>query len=368
MKITIGPTDCAGCGYYRLFLPFRALAAAYPGEYEILVAETSVDRRWLQADLAIFQRVSAENVLASMKAVKEHRKPDGSRITVVLEIDDNLYSIPASNPTASHFGTGRRATRIFEEAARLADFMVVPTENLAKVYARLNERIMVAPNALADADFEAYSQRELRPRRNKEFRIGYAGSASHAGDLATITKPLERFLDAHADAKFVLFGSTGLQRHLGGKILARTEMVAPVDPKPREREFPGRVGPVVMPRYYETLAGLDLDVALAPLESQVFNAGKSPLKLIEYGMMGYPVIASRFGPYRDYQELDAQLVVKASDEREWTAALKWLYVDAGARERLVRDNRTFIEKNYLISKRLDEWKAAVDLARERVTT
>ena len=46
------------------------------------------------------------------------------------------------------------------------------------------------------------------------------------------------------------------------------------------------------------LANLDLDLALAPLESHIFNDCKSNLKLLEYGACGYPVVCSDVAAYR----------------------------------------------------------------------
>jgi glycosyltransferase involved in cell wall biosynthesis len=46
------------------------------------------------------------------------------------------------------------------------------------------------------------------------------------------------------------------------------------------------------------LAELDLDLALAPLEINRFNECKSNLRLLEYGVLGIPVIATDIEPYR----------------------------------------------------------------------
>ena len=50
--------------------------------------------------------------------------------------------------------------------------------------------------------------------------------------------------------------------------------------------------------YPRRLAGLDLDLALAPLEDNRFNVCKSNLRLLEYGACGFPVVCSDIDPYR----------------------------------------------------------------------
>ncbi len=59
--------------------------------------------------------------------------------------------------------------------------------------------------------------------------------------------------------------------------------------------------------YPAKLASLDLDLALAPLEQHPFNECKSHLKLLEYGVLGYPVIATDIRPYQgDYPVIRVQ--------------------------------------------------------------
>ncbi len=49
---------------------------------------------------------------------------------------------------------------------------------------------------------------------------------------------------------------------------------------------------VEISQYPAALARLDLDLALAPLENNLFNECKSNLRLLEYGACGFPVICS----------------------------------------------------------------------------
>ena len=49
---------------------------------------------------------------------------------------------------------------------------------------------------------------------------------------------------------------------------------------------------VPIERYPRALAALDLDLALAPVEQNLFNECKSNLRLLEYGACGFPVVCS----------------------------------------------------------------------------
>ncbi|MBK8533723.1 MAG: hypothetical protein IPL59_00575 [Candidatus Competibacteraceae bacterium] len=46
------------------------------------------------------------------------------------------------------------------------------------------------------------------------------------------------------------------------------------------------------------LAALDLDPAVAPLEHHRFNRAKSNLRLLEYGVLGWPVVCTDILPYQ----------------------------------------------------------------------
>ena len=71
--------------------------------------------------------------------------------------------------------------------------------------------------------------------------------------------------------------------------------------------------------YPEKLASLGLDLALAPLEDNLFNRCKSNLKFLEYGACGYPVIASDIECYRG-SGLPVTLV--KNRYRDWLEAIR----------------------------------------------
>ena len=51
-------------------------------------------------------------------------------------------------------------------------------------------------------------------------------------------------------------------------------------------------------RYPARLARMNLDIAVAPLVDHPFNRAKSALKLLEYGALALPVVATDIEPYR----------------------------------------------------------------------
>jgi glycosyltransferase involved in cell wall biosynthesis len=359
VKITIGPADVGGCGHYRLLSPFTKLAEAKG--HELHVAEQLGDQRLWTSDVTIFQRVSTERVLNFIQAM---RGCPGHKPGIVMEIDDNLRTVPPANPCSAIYGNGRPATKIFEAAAKLCDALIVSTAELAREYENLNAERYVCPNAIADEDFNRYELAipiSNRPKRLGQLRIGYAGTNSHNGDVATIVKPLSDFMRHDHRATFVTFGGD-LRPLFPRELHGRIEHHASIDAKPFQMAHPGVYRDAIIPAYYSVLSDLDLDIAVAPIERHVFNKGKSNLKILEYGMMGIPVIATRYGEYAAYAEAAPQaiLTAPADDERAWRNAIELLANNGDKRAFIAEANRDFIRSSYVLSATMDRWTHALD--------
>src|SRR6185437_14025315 len=70
---------------------------------------------------------------------------------------------------------------------------------------------VVCPNAIEDKTFEAYCARFPSsycesPKRVGQIRVGYVGSMSHVGDVATIVKPLQKVMDERPQVRAVFYG------------------------------------------------------------------------------------------------------------------------------------------------------------------
>ncbi len=161
-------------------------------------------------------------------------------------------------------------------------------------------------------------------------RVGWAGSVSHDGDLAII------FDVVKATAKEVDWVFMGM---------------CPEPIKPYIAEFdPG----VSLDKYPARLASLDLDLAVAPLEDVPFNHGKSHLRLLEYGVLGFPVICTDITPYRG----DYPVTRVANRYKDWVDAIRGHVAD---RDELARRGdvlRDYIHANWMLEDHLDIWRRA----------
>lgn len=104
------------------------------------------------------------------------------------------------------------------------------------------------------------------------------------------------------------------------------------------------------------MAGLRLDLALAPLEQHPFNECKSNLRLVEYGALGWPVICTDIVPYRDGSPPVTRL---ANDPDAWIDAIRQRIDE---RDHLkVEGNllRQWVHQHHILEDNLDRWMTAL---------
>jgi GT2 family glycosyltransferase/glycosyltransferase involved in cell wall biosynthesis len=145
----------------------------------------------------------------------------------------------------------------------------------------------------------------------RRLRVLWAGASQHKQDLEILRDVI---VQTHQRYQWVFFGDQ------------------PADlPSDIEIEFHP---PVDFVEYVKKLESLEADVALAPLVDNEFNRHKSPLKLLEFGVLGVSVIASDVGPYRDAP------IALCRDTESWLANLQ-----------IMEDP----SQRILAKKRLSEW-------------
>jgi hypothetical protein len=115
--------------------------------------------------------------------------------------------------------------------------------------------------------------------------------------------------------------------------------------------------PVTFGKYPQKLATLNLDLAVAPLEHNRFNECKSNLRLLEYGVLGWPVIASDIAPYRE-----GPVCLVRNQARAWIKAIRERTHDLDASRQEGDVLRDWVRENWLLQHHLDDWLAALDPA------
>ncbi|NDU85523.1 MAG: glycosyltransferase [Ferrovum sp.] len=320
-RILVHPADRYGCGEYRVIAPMRALrnAGMVQGWETSRYFNTAEIARFMP-DSMVFQRPFDEAQFTLLE--RQHKLIKTFRI---LELDDLMTNLPVKSVHKTHIF--KDMPKLMRRAASLCDRLVVSTEPLAQAYQGLVGDIRVQSNYLDNGTWDA-----LKPQRrnNPRPRVGWAGGIGHTGDLEMIVDVVR---DLAHEVEWIFFG------------------MCPEVLMPYVSEI--HTG-VALSEYPTKLASLDFDLAIAPLEDNAFNRAKSALKLLEYGILGYPVICSDIIPYQN--NIPARRV--ANRYRDWVKAIREWIADREALAKAGDEIREHIRTHWMLEDHLDDWLKA----------
>ena len=277
--------------FYRCLMPMYALNMS--GKAVSHASRARFGREALNYDVVVMQIDNSPSALEFAIALQKQGKK------VVYEIDDAFDCLEPWHPQYASYGQPERQEAIRAMMAQ-ADAVQVSTPWLAARYSDAAKRVEVVPNIV---ELAAWPPAD-RLRRDGRWKVLWAGSPSHAGDLEVVIPALGAFAKAHPDVTIVFFGQTVKDDRIPA------DQVETVDFCEFE-DYPNR------------LAAIDADVAIAPLTDVAFNRGKSNLRILQYWATGYPVIASGVGPYTEIKNGHDGLLCTTSDS--WLATLEMTY-------------------------------------------
>ncbi len=336
MKIAFIPANVSGVTFYRVWQPAEALRKMghqvavlwyrhsdiqmHPWEQEIgadnsIIGDINMACKW--ADVVVWMSLHNEESLGLFRYMKEtHRKP------MLMEMDDNVFSIPPYNEACHSFAPGSRPVSIFVAQAKESDGLIVSTPHLKEVYEDLNPNIWVVPNSI-----NLSLWRRSSPRRQSTIksalRIGFVGGSTHLDDLELVREPILDILARHPNVRFVTMQCVPKWAE-GHKQIKCVRDFRPINKYPA---WVNRQG---------------FDIGIAPLKDNAFNRSKSNLRWLEYSAMGIPTVAS---PLTHFKE--AQNIMLADSPEEWKTALEYL-ISSPARfgEKLGRDAQNEVKEKW----------------------
>lgn len=316
------PGDQSGCGQYRIIQPFNALESAslVTGAiaFDLLPA---FELAKLAPDSLIFQRQITEEQIEILRTTKLF-----SPAFKVYELDDYLINVPMKSAHRGHMP--KDVMKSLRKALTFTDRFVVSTDELANAYQDLHPVIHVVNNYLPVSRWgDLVSER----RTGKKPRVGWAGGISHTGDLELISSVVQALEN---EVEWVFFG------------------MCPDKLRPFVHEF-HRGLPIEL--YPAKLASLNLDLALAPLEHNIFNLCKSNLRLLEYGACGFPVICTDIAPY----QCDLPVTRVKNRHKDWVDAIRDHLADLDATAERGDALKAAVLKDWMLEgANLDKWRAA----------
>ncbi|CDZ93858.1 glycosyl transferase family protein [Pseudomonas saudiphocaensis] len=321
-RVLAHPADRFGCGHYRVIKPLNALnrEGGVDGTFAWgHLSLTELER--FAPDTIVLQRQIDAVQIEGMRQVKAF-----SNAFKVYELDDYLPNLPLKSVHRDQMP--KDILRSLRKGLGFVDRFVVSTEPLAEAFAGLHDDIRVVENRLPTEWWKGLSSRR---RRGSKPRVGWAGGVSHTGDLELIADVVKELA---GEVEWVFFG------------------MCPDKIRPYIHEM--HVG-VPIDQYPSMLASLDLDLALAPLEQNLFNECKSNLRLLEYGACGFPVICSDLVCYRG----DLPVMRVKNRFRDWVDAIRMHISDLDAAAQAGDRLREAVHRDWMLEgESLERWRKA----------
>jgi glycosyltransferase involved in cell wall biosynthesis len=197
-------------------------------------------------------------------------------IKVIIDMDDDFYSIPKENPAYNMLGEGAKGYhKELRKVIEKATAFVTTTKELAIRYGR--ESVVI--NNYYDEENPLWKI----PAPKHMFSIGWIGTDTHRQDFNLAFEAISRILSEREDVRVVIGNDPGIYN--------KFEAV----PERQKLFFLGLAYPIY-PVFYKFC-----DVVVSPLEDNYFNRAKSDIKLLEANASGVPWVASPLPMYFDYR-------------------------------------------------------------------
>ncbi len=323
-----------GVGEYRFTAPLKGLTHAariqstivQTRKYHELRYPTLPELNRLEPDV-LMQQVDYSPAFFEWQELYRKQRPD---MLSVIMIDDLITQMPEDNPNYRRIPrNGRqRLRKLFEQTDRV----VVSTQPLFDFVKELTDEVRLVPNSLRD---DLWAHLSSQRRVGKKPRVGWAGAQQHKGDLAIISEAVKQTAN---EVEWVFFG------------------MCPDEIRPYVTEY--HQFEVGVEAYPAKLASLNLDLAVAPLQQHPFNEAKSNLRLLEYGVLGLPVVCTDIYPYRTD---NAPVTRVANETGAWVQAIRERVHDLDATAKEGDALQQWVRQRYLLSHHLDAWfKALTD--------
>jgi len=267
---------------------------------------------------------------------------------LIYDLDDCFHQINSVNKSYDYYNLesniGQTGLSLLSDNISKSDHVFYSTRELMSFYLPLNFNQSLLPNYL-DLDFryknvEAVDWRKFAKEQNCDFDdntliIGFFGSESHAEDLDS----LEYVLPLILTKKNVLLAVCSGRDLIIHSVLKYCQI-------PYNKFFFYDFDNVKeYPKYVKSF-----DIGIAPLINNIFNRCKTPLKLMEYGALGIPYIASKVAPYQRYHlESDGVGGFICNSNVEWIDALSKLIDDKQLRRSMGSLLQDFVYNNNDVS-------------------
>lgn len=313
--------------FVRLAKPFALLDQEWDVDWPI--KNNNIDTNALSsADLIVMQRFAPGLLpIASLEQLFALGKP------VVYETDDLLNDMPNHHPLAA---SGKQWKEGIEYAARHAQAIVVPTDDLANEFRHLNNRVQVLPTYV---DFDLFYRPV--PQSRDEVHIGVLGASSQSRNFALIDKALQEICARYPQKVKLSF--------IGAALPAGWENHAHVALLSAGASYE---------EYGAQLKHLDLDICLMPLAEDDFNRNGTSLRRLECGAAGIVGVFSDVPGCRAVVTHGSTGLVVPNSAQAWVEAIEYLIGNPLERQKIARAAQDEIRNGHDIGRNMFRYGTA----------
>lgn len=313
-------------GWYRIINPLKKLGANISiGQLVGVIPEIANDMK-SKGDIWFCKMTDNEDIDHKYTTLKELT---GAKF--VLDLDDDIDNIDPNHPDFEAL-EDRKHMRV--RMVKMADHIVVATEQIKQSIKHLNPYITVIPNAIDPEIWKVKSKK----KKGDKIRVVWISSGSHFVDSPIIEDIMVELGKEHPNMEFVIAGM--VTNEMSGQGWIHTK---------------GTDGYKPFPQFF---ANLNADIAIAPLKDTIFNRAKSNIKWMEAAMLGIPVVASDVRPYDCIKH--GKTGYLATTSQQFKKYVKWLIEDKELRERIGKEAKKDVLENYTIDKQLPKYTELFD--------
>lgn len=337
--------EYGGIGYYRIVKPSQNIK----GHDVKLVGRELMN--YGQRNGEAWDNIFKENDIFWTHYFKEDKNAasmfymrDKYKRKVVIDLDDNFWDVPESNPLYENYKSGKGDRAFLSTILYFADVIVTSTEPLKERIIKhfkdvdgTVKKVFVVPNMNDERDWDV-----PRVQPDKDiFRIGYSGSNSHFDDLRMVLPSIVNIMKKYPHVQLEIIGAVGK-----GDIDKYFHDIP--------QDIRNRIGllPVTatFKEYPEWLSKQKWNVGICPLVDTPFTRSKSHIKFLEYSSVGIPTIASRVYPY--FMDIGSRPVITDGEtgllvkQNEWERAIEDLILHEDKRVMLADNAYNFVKKTW----------------------
>ena len=391
IKVLVVPSDTHGVGLYRSVSPHVKLNDLYSEDFDI---EINYNPNWSdfqsfdKYDIIHFHKGLLKNMEVFWNALKYFKE---NNIVTIMDIDDN-WDVGQFHPLY----ISNKSMKVPEKLTTnltLVDYVTTTTQIFANKIKKYNKNVFVYPNAI-DPEEDQY-----QPIKNESGRIrfGFVMGSSHERDMEQF-KGVVNMLPKDILNKiqivlcgYDLRGNINVVDKNGNFVEQRkikptesvwytyernvTDEYRTVSPEYKDfllKFIPNAQWPNVENEPYRREWTKDvnefakhyrnIDVLLAPLDTNQFNEVKSELKFVEAGFTHTALICSDFGPYSLVgnslfqkggivnDEGNCILIDPAKKHKDWAKYIKKLVENPDLITLLQNNLYEFVKDTYDINK------------------